>query len=135
RNPNGMAIIALLPLPRRMGGPREAIWHAIIRKNHGTTHFIVGRDHAGPGRNSKGQEFYGPYDAQHAVEKYREELGIEVVPFQEMTYLPDADEYRPKDEVRIGMRTLDISGTELRARLRSGREIPSWTSYPEVIRV
>jgi sulfate adenylyltransferase len=119
----------------RMGGPREAIWHAIIRKNHGTTHFIVGRDHAGPGKNSTGKEFYGPYDAQHAVERYREELGIEVVPFQQMTYLPDADEYRPKDEVPAGTRMLDISGTELRARLRSGREIPAWFSYPEVVRV
>ena len=111
RYPNGMAVLGLLPLAMRMGGPREAIWHAIIRKNHGATHFIVGRDHAGPGSNSKGVEFYGPYDAQYAVEKYRGELGIEVVPFQQMTYLPDSDEYRPKDEVPTGIRTLDISGT------------------------
>ncbi|PQE03532.1 sulfate adenylyltransferase protein [Rutstroemia sp. NJR-2017a BVV2] len=135
RYPNGMAVLGLLPLAMRMGGPREAIWHAIIRKNYGATHFIVGRDHAGPGKNSKGEEFYGPYDAQYAVEKYKEELGIEVVPFQMMTYLPDSDEYRPKDEVPQGTRTLDISGTELRARLRSGREIPEWFSYPEVVRV
>jgi sulfate adenylyltransferase len=118
-----------------MGGPREAVWHAIIRKNHGATHFIVGRDHAGPGKNSKGEEFYGPYDAQYAVEKYKDELGIEVVPFQMMTYLPDSDEYKPKDEVEKGVRTLDISGTELRNRLRTGREIPEWFSYPEVVRV
>ncbi|KAF2275073.1 bifunctional sulfate adenylyltransferase subunit 1/adenylylsulfate kinase protein-like protein [Westerdykella ornata] len=135
RYPNGMAVISLLPLAMRMAGPREAIWHAIIRKNHGATHFIVGRDHAGPGKNSKGVDFYGPYDAQHAVEKYREELGIEVVPFQQMTYLPDSDEYRPKDEVPPGVRTLDISGTELRKRLRTGAEIPEWFSYPEVVRV
>ncbi|KAI9733292.1 MAG: Sulfate adenylyltransferase [Cirrosporium novae-zelandiae] len=135
RYPNGMAVLGLLPLAMRMGGPREAIWHAIIRKNHGTTHFIVGRDHAGPGKNSAGVEFYGPYDAQHAVEKYRDELGIEVVPFQMMTYLPDSDEYRPKDEVEAGIRTLDISGTELRSRLRTGREIPTWFSYPEVVKV
>merc|ERR1711939_604340 len=87
RYPNGMAVLGLLPLAMRMGGPREAIWHAIIRKNHGATHFIVGRDHAGPGKNSKGEEIYGPYDAQYAVEKYRDELGIEVVPFQMMTCL------------------------------------------------
>merc|ERR1719355_348939 len=108
RYPNGMAVLGLLPLAMRMGGPREAIWHAIIRKNFGATHFIVGRDHAGPGKNSKGEEFYGPYDAQYAVEKYKDELGIEVVPFQMMTYLPDSDEYRPKDEVPAGIRTLDI---------------------------
>lgn len=135
RYPNGMAVLALLPLAMRMGGPREAIWHAIIRKNHGLTHFIIGRDHAGPGKNSAGVDFYGPYDAQHAVEKYREELGIEVVPFQQMIYLPDSDEYKPDDEVKPGIRTLNISGTELRARLRSGREIPEWFSYPEVVRV
>ncbi|KAF2440260.1 ATP-sulfurylase [Karstenula rhodostoma CBS 690.94] len=135
RYPNGMAVLGLLPLAMRMGGPREAIWHAIIRKNHGATHFIVGRDHAGPGKNSKGEEFYGPYDAQYAVEKYRDELGIEVVPFQMMTYLPDSDEYKPKDEVKEGIRTLDISGTELRKRLRSGQEIPEWFSYPEVVKV
>nr|POE90016.1 sulfate adenylyltransferase [Quercus suber] len=135
RYPNGMAVLALLPLAMRMGGPREAIWHAIIRKNHGATHFIVGRDHAGPGKNSKGEEIYGPYDAQHAVEKYRDELGIEVVPFQQMTYLPDSDEYQPKDEVAAGVRTLDISGTELRRRLRTGGDIPEWFSYPEVVRV
>lgn len=135
RYPNGMAVLGLLPLAMRMGGPREAIWHAIIRKNHGATHFIVGRDHAGPGKNSKGEEFYGPYDAQYAVEKYRDELGIEVVPFQMMTYLPDSDEYRPKDEVPAGIRTLDISGTELRSRLRTGKDIPEWFSYPEVVKV
>ncbi|KAL9065943.1 MAG: hypothetical protein Q9157_007311, partial [Trypethelium eluteriae] len=111
RYPNGMAVLGLLPLAMRMGGPREAIWHAIIRKNHGATHFIVGRDHAGPGKNSKGVDFYGPYEAQDAVEKYRDELGIEVVPFQQMTYCPDTDEYRPKDEVEAGTRTMDISGT------------------------
>lgn len=135
RYPNGMAVLGLLPLAMRMGGPREALWHAIIRKNHGATHFIVGRDHAGPGKNSKGVDFYGPYDAQHIVEKYRNELGIEVVPFQQMTYLPDTDEYKPKDEVPAGVRTLDISGTELRKRLRSGADIPTWFSYPEVVRV
>jgi sulfate adenylyltransferase len=133
--PNGMAVLGLLGLAMRMGGPREAIWHAIIRKNHGATHFIIGRDHAGPGKNSKGVDFYGPYDAQHAVEKYRSELGIEVVEFQMMTYLPDSDEYKPKDEVAQGVRTLDISGTELRRRLKVGAAIPEWFSYPEVVKV
>lgn len=151
RYPNGMAVLGLLPLAMRMGGPREAIWHAIIRKNYGATHFIVGRDHAGPGSNSKGVDFYGPYDAQYAVEKYKEELGIEVVPFQMMTYLPDTDEYCPIDEVKPGTKTLNISGTgepnsptsqnsanhkpELRRRLRLGTPIPEWFSYPEVVKV
>ncbi|KAK7750190.1 Sulfate adenylyltransferase [Diatrype stigma] len=135
RYPNGMAVLGLLPLAMRMGGPREAIWHAIIRKNYGATHFIVGRDHAGPGKNSKGVDWYGPYDAQYAVEKYRDELGIEVVPFQMMTYLPDRDEYMPINQIPEGTRTLNISGTELRSRLRSGRDIPEWFSYPEVVKV
>lgn len=135
RYPNGMAVLGLLGLAMRMGGPREAIWHAIIRKNHGATHFIVGRDHAGPGKNSKGVDFYGPYDAQSAIEKYREELGIEVVEFQQMTYLPDSDEYQPKNTVPQGVKTLDISGTELRKRLKTGAPIPEWFSYPEVVKV
>jgi len=96
--PNGMAHLALLPLAMRMGGPREAVWHAIIRKNFGATHFIIGRDHAGPGKNSKGVDFYGPYDAQVLVTEYRDELSIDVVPFQQMTYLPSTDEYQPVDE-------------------------------------
>ena len=118
--PNGMAALALLPLAMRMGGPREAVWHAIIRKNFGATHFIVGRDHAGPGKNSHGKDFYGPYDAQELVSKYKTELNIEMVPFQMMTYLPSTDEYQPIDEVPKGVQTLDISGTELRNRLKNG---------------
>ncbi|CAG8436830.1 6898_t:CDS:2 [Ambispora gerdemannii] len=133
--PNGMATLSLLPLAMRMAGPREAVWHAIIRKNFGATHFIIGRDHAGPGKNSKGEDFYGPYDAQHFVEKYRDELHIEVVPFQMVTYLPDSDEYLPIDEVPLGTNQLNISGTELRRRLRTGGNIPEWFSYPGVVKV
>ncbi|KAH7176318.1 hypothetical protein EDB81DRAFT_35288 [Dactylonectria macrodidyma] len=135
RYPNGMAALALLPLAMRMGGPREALWHAIIRKNHGATHFIVGRDHAGPGKNKNGKDHYGPYDAQHLVQQYQEELGIKMVEFQEMIYLPDRDEYQPANEIPEGTRTLNISGTELRNRLRTGKEIPAWFSYPEVVKV
>ncbi|PBK66336.1 ATP-sulfurylase [Armillaria solidipes] len=132
--PNGMGHLALLPLAMRMAGPREAVWHAIIRKNFGATHFIVGRDHAGPGKNSKGKDFYGPYDAQDLVTKYRNELQIEMVPFQQMTYLPSADEYQPVDEVLKGVQTLDISGTELRRRLKTGAPIPDWFSYDAVVK-
>jgi sulfate adenylyltransferase len=127
--PNGMAHLALLPLAMRMAGPREAVWHAIIRKNFGATHFIVGRDHAGPGQNSQGNDFYGPYDAQELVSQYRDELCIEMVPFQQMTYLPGSDQYMPVDEVPKGVQTLNISGTELRRRLMTGAPIPEWFSY------
>ncbi|CCM01495.1 uncharacterized protein FIBRA_03549 [Fibroporia radiculosa] len=132
--PNGMGHLALLPLAMRMAGPREAVWHAIIRKNYGATHFIVGRDHAGPGKNSQGRDFYGPYDAQDLVTKYHEELQIEMVPFQQMTYMPSTDEYVPIDEVPKGAQTLDISGTELRKRLRNGAPIPDWFSYEGVVK-
>ncbi|KAJ2722838.1 Sulfate adenylyltransferase [Coemansia sp. Benny D115] len=133
--PNGMAQLSLLPLAMRMGGPREAVWHAIIRKNFGATHFIVGRDHAGPGKNSKGEDFYGPYEAQDLVIQFKDELDIEMVPFQMLTYLPDTDEYQPINEVPEGVRTLNISGTELRRRLKTGAPIPEWFSYPEVVRI
>ncbi|KAJ3189263.1 Sulfate adenylyltransferase [Gaertneriomyces sp. JEL0708] len=133
--PQGMAALSLLPLAMRMGGPREALWHAIIRKNYGCTHFIIGRDHAGPGKNSNNQDFYGPYDAQHLVAKYKDELDIEVVPFQMVAYVPDTDEYIPADEVPEGVRTLNISGTELRRRLRTGAPIPDWFTYPEVQKI
>jgi sulfate adenylyltransferase len=130
--PHSTATLALLPLAMRMGGPREAVWHAIIRKNYGATHFIVGRDHAGPGNDSAGQPFYGPYDAQSLLAEHAEELGVGMVPFQQMVYVEDRDEYMPVDEVPQGVRTLDISGTELRRRLAEGRDIPSWFTYPEV---
>jgi sulfate adenylyltransferase len=133
--PNGMAELSLLPLAMRMAGPREAIWHALIRKNHGVTHFIIGRDHAGPGKNSQGKDFYGAYEAQELVEKYKDEIGVEIVPFLMVTYCPDSDEYMPIDEVPKGITTLDISGTELRRRLRLGLPIPAWFSYPEVVAV
>ncbi|KYK59819.1 Sulfate adenylyltransferase [Drechmeria coniospora] len=135
RYPNSMAALALLPLAMRMGGPREALWHAVIRKNHGATHFIVGRDHAGPGKNKDGKDHYGPYEAQELVKRYQDELGIKMVEFQEMIYIPDKDEYMPADEIPNGTRTMNISGTELRNRLRTGKEIPAWFSYPEVVEV
>ncbi|AQZ11656.1 MET3 (YJR010W) [Zygosaccharomyces parabailii] len=136
RYPAGIAYMSLLPLAMRMGGDKEAVWHAIIRKNYGATHFIVGRDHAGPGSNSKGEDFYGPYDAQQLVESYKNELGIEVVPFRMVTYLPDENRYAPIDEIDTSKtKTLNISGTELRRRLRTGGEIPDWFSYPEVVKI
>ncbi len=131
--PDDEATISLLPLAMRMGGPREAVWHAIIRKNYGCTHLIVGRDHAGPGSDSNGTPFYGPYDAQDLVIAHRDELGIDVVPFKLMVYLPGQDTYQPIDEIEQGVETLSISGTELRRRLVEGEEIPAWFSYPDVV--
>jgi sulfate adenylyltransferase len=130
--PRNTAMLSLLPLAMRMGGPREAVWHAIIRKNHGCTHFIVGRDHAGPGKDSSGKWFYGPYDAQELLKVHQDELGIQMVPFRQMLYVPDMDTYFPEDEVPKGAKTLDISGTEQRRRLQEGLELPAWFTFPAV---
>jgi sulfate adenylyltransferase len=131
--PPGTVKLSLLPLAMRMGGPREALWHGIIRKNHGCTHLIVGRDHAGPGKDSKGKPFYGPYEAQEMFARYQQELGVTMVPFNMMVYLEGQDTYVPEDQVPQGARTLNISGTELRERLNEGRDIPGWFTYPEVV--
>ena len=131
--PPGTVKLALLPLAMRMGGPREAIWHALIRKNHGCTHFIVGRDHAGPGKDETGKPFYGPYQAQELFKTNEADIGVTMVPFNMMVYLEDEDRYVPTDEVKPGARVLDISGTELRQRLNEGRDIPAWFTYPEVV--
>ncbi len=130
--PAGTAKLSLLPLAMRMGGPREAIWHALIRKNYGCSHFIVGRDHAGPGNDTDGKPFYGPYDAQDLFKKHQDAIGVEMVPFQMMVYLEDKDKYIPDNEVPEGARVLNISGTELRTRLNEGRDLPTWFTYPEV---
>ena len=130
--PINTALLSLLPLAMRIGGPREAILHAIIRKNYGCTHLIVGRDHAGPGNDSKGNPFYGPYDAQEMLKKHEDELGIKMVPFKMMVYIEDIDQYVPVDEVPNGVRSLSISGTELRKRLADGSDIPKWFTFPEV---
>ncbi len=132
RYPRNTAMLSLLPLAMRMGGPREALLHAILRKNYGCSHFIVGRDHAGPGVDSKGEPFYGPYDAQELMKEHEEELGIKMVPFRMVVYVEDEDAYTPIDEVPEGSRTLSLSGTELRERLSDGRELPEWFTFPEV---
>jgi sulfate adenylyltransferase len=132
RMPQHTAKLSLLPLAMRMAGPREALLHALIRKNYGCTHFIVGRDHASPGSDRQGKPFYGPYDAQELMQKHQEELGVEMVPFKMVSYVEELDTYMPANEVPAGARTLDISGTELRRRLQEGRDLPSWFTFPEV---
>jgi len=133
--PNDMAILSLLPLAMRMAGPREAVWHSIIRKNYGCTHFVVGRDHAGPGDTREGKPFYGPYDAQQLLLKYKDEIGIGVYVSQELVYVEDLGEYRTPDNIPEGCRVLNISGTELRRRLYKGIDIPAWFSFPAVVAI
>ncbi|WP_242601253.1 bifunctional sulfate adenylyltransferase/adenylylsulfate kinase [Yoonia vestfoldensis] len=133
--PSATTTMSLLNLAMRMAGPREAVWHGLIRKNHGCTHFIVGRDHAGPGKNSAGQDFYGPYDAQDLFREHQDEMGIEMVDFKQMVYVQDRAQYEPADEIadKDKVTILDISGTELRRRLAEGLEIPEWFSFPQVV--
>jgi sulfate adenylyltransferase len=128
-------VLSLLPLAMRMAGPREAVWHAIIRRNHGASHFIVGRDHAGPGLDAHGKPFYPPYAAQELLARHAGELGVTSVPFQEMVYLPDEDRYEEVDRV-AGARTRSISGTQVRRDyLARGRALPAWFTRPEVARI
>ena len=130
--PNGKALLSLIPLAMRMAGPREALWHAIIRKNYGCSHFIVGRDHAGPGLDSNGKPFYGPYAAQEILKQYEQEIGIKMVPFKFLVYLPDERRYLPIDEVARDTNYKTVSGTELRDLLDKGKDIPNWFTYSEV---
>jgi sulfate adenylyltransferase len=125
--------LSLLPLAMRMAGPREALWHMIIRKNYGATHFIVGRDHAGPGKDKNGKDFYGPYDARELASTYAAEVGITLVPSDELAYVPSRGAYASTDELKDGEEVANISGTEFRRRLFAGEEIPEWFSFPESI--
>ncbi|MGB3556831.1 MAG: bifunctional sulfate adenylyltransferase/adenylylsulfate kinase [Jannaschia sp.] len=133
--PSATTTMSLLNLAMRMAGPREAVWHGIIRRNHGCTHMIVGRDHAGPGKNSAGDDFYGPYEAQDLFRSHEAEIGLEMVDFQRMVYVQERAQYEPESEIadRDAVTILDISGTELRRRLREGLEIPEWFSFPDVV--
>ena len=129
-------LLALLPLAMRLAGPREALWHALIRRNYGANHLIVGRDHAGPGVDSAGKPFYGPYDAQELVREFSEELGVGMVPFHALVYLPDEDRYEEASKVAEGTRTASISGTQVREEyLDNGRKLPEWFTRPEVAEI
>ena len=131
--PSSTTAMSLLNLAMRMAGPREAVWHGLIRANHGCTHFIVGRDHAGPGKNSNGEDFYGPYDAQELFSTVESEIGVEMVDFKHMVYVQERAQYEPADKVEDGLTVLNISGTELRRRLAEGLDIPEWFSFPQVV--
>ncbi|MGC9521033.1 MAG: bifunctional sulfate adenylyltransferase/adenylylsulfate kinase [Anaerolineae bacterium] len=129
-------VLSLLPLAMRMAGPREALWHALIRRNYGATHFVVGRDHAGPGVDSNGRPFYGPYEAQQMMDQYREELGVEAVSFRELVYVEDLDDYVAKEQAPDVGEALFISGTEVREEyLDKGKSLPSWFTRPETAEI
>ena len=131
--PEQTTTLSILNLAMRMAGPREALWHGIIRKNFGCTHFIVGRDHAGPGKTPEGEPYYGPYEAQELFSKHEEEMDITMVPFQQMVYVEDRAQYMPVNETTPDMKIKTITGTEFRRRLQEGLEMPEWYSYPEII--
>jgi sulfate adenylyltransferase len=129
-------LLSLLPLAMRLAGPREALWHALIRRNYGANHLIVGRDHAGPGNDSNGKPFYGPYDAQEMVTEFSEELGVDMVPFRMLVYLPEEDRYEEETKVPEGTKTASISGTQIREEyLNNGQMLPDWYTRPEVAEI
>lgn len=128
--------LSLLPLAMRMAGPREALWHALIRRNYGATHFVVGRDHAGPGNDSTGKPFYGPYEAQEMMAQYEDELGVKGVQFQEVVYLVDEDRYEEVSKVPANAKTANISGTQVRDDyLAKGKLLPAWFTRPETAQI
>ena len=129
-------VLSLLPLAMRMAGPREAVLHAIIRRNYGATHFIVGRDHAGPGVDGNGNPFYGPYDAQELLSANQEEIGVEMVPFKWMVYLADEERYEEADKVPEGANVKTISGTQVRDEyLAKGKLLPEWFTRKETAEI
>ena len=132
RYPKDSALLSLLPLAMRMAGPKEALWHALIRKNYGCTHLVVGRDHAGPGLSEDGNSFYGPYEAQELLIKHEKEIGIKMVPFKFMVYIPSQEKYDPLDILENDMKYETLSGTDLRKLLDDGKGIPEWFTYPDV---
>jgi sulfate adenylyltransferase len=126
-------LLSLLPLAMRMAGPREALWHAVIRRNYGANNLIVGRDHASPGVDSTGKPFYSPYGAQELVEQFSEEIGVGMIPFRELVYLPDEKRYEQISDVTSRHKALVISGTQARDEyLYKGRKLPEWFTRPEV---
>ena len=131
--PKNSTTLGLLPLSMRMAGPREALWHAIIRKNYGCTHFIIGRDHAGPGNDKNGKPFYGPYEAQELVKSFESELDIKMVMFKMVGYHKVQEKYVSLDDPNIDKNDIMfISGTELREKLNSGLDIPDWFTYSDI---
>src|SRR5207237_1136973 len=124
-------LLALLPLAMRLAGPKAALWHALILRNYGANYFILGRDPASPGADSRNRPFYGPYDAQELVEQYSEEIGVRVMPFQELVYNSESDRY----EENTGANGKAISGGQVREHLNRGEKLPSWFTRSEVAHI
>ena len=128
--------LSLLPLAMRMAGPREALWHAIIRRNFGATHFIIGRDHAGPGKDSNGNPFFGPYEAQMMLGQYGEEIDVQPIEFKELVYLADEERYEESSKVSENARIFSISGTQVREDyLAKGELLPDWFTRKETAEI
>jgi sulfate adenylyltransferase len=129
-------LLSLLPLAMRFAGPREALWHAIIRRNYGATHMIIGRDHAGPGKDSRGEPFYEPYEAQLMFEQYAGEIGVQPLEFKELVYLAAENRYEELGKAPPGAQVFSISGTQVRDEyLAQGKLLPEWFSRPEVAEI
>jgi len=128
-------LLNLLPFAMRMAGPKEALLHAIVSKNYGCSHFIVGRDHAGPGKNGNNHRFYATNAATDLAKAHSQELEIDIVPFEELVYLPFEDEYQTKDKVPEGAQTISLSGSDIQKRIKSGKRIPDWATFPSVMQV
>jgi len=126
-------VLTLLPLSIRMSGPRDALLDTIIARNYGCTHFIIGHDHASPGKDKQGNPFYPSNQARELAAEFAREIGMEIVPFEEMVYLPFEDEYRSVDQVEPGTQTISLTGSDIRRRIREGRHIPDWATFPEVV--
>jgi len=126
-------LLNLLPLSMRLSGPKDALLHTIIAKNYGCTHFIIGRDHASPGIDAGGNTFYQSNAAHRLTQEYSREIGIAIVPFEEVVYLPFEDEYRSQDQVSEGTQYISFSSSDIRERIRTGRNIPEWATFPEVV--
>ncbi len=132
----GRLLLALLPLATRLAGPREALWHALIRRNYGANYLIVGGEHASPGVDSCGRPFYAPYAAQELVGRYRAELEVGMIPFRELVYLPDAERYEEASKAPAHARTVSLSTTQVRRDyLSKGRRLPEWFIRPEVAEI
>ena len=125
-------ILNLLPLAMRMAGPREALLHTIIAKNYGCTHFIVGPGHAVPDRAPDGSHYYEEDEPRKRATDFSDEIGVKIVPFKEMVYLPFEDEYRFVDQVPKGTDSISLSGTDIRKRVIAGKKIPSWATFDDV---
>jgi sulfate adenylyltransferase len=129
-------VLSLFPLAMRMAGPREALWHALMRRNYGANHFIVGRDHAGPGNDSQGRPFYGPYEAQEMLTQYGAELGVKPVEFKELQFLPDENRYEEVNKIVEGTKVFTISGTQVREQyLAKGKLLPEWFTRKETAEI